>query len=133
MEGEEMKTVDRGKQNPTASGQVPGKGKHLQAFAVETFEKVNSVCALKLRAQPVQHPIFNSYFFAFQRCPRLGRAWFGTKQTWNSSYDTWLHVNLDSFYSLHRLGTNCVQINYDITYMFSCSGCCKACKPLLSI
>lgn len=62
-----MKTADRSKENLTASGQVPGKGKHLQAFAAVTFEKVNSACALKLRAQPVQRPIFNSYFSAFQR------------------------------------------------------------------
>lgn len=68
MEGREMKTADRSKQNLTASGQVPGKAKHLQAFSAVTFEKVNSARALKLRAQPVEHPIFNSYFSAFQRC-----------------------------------------------------------------
>lgn len=49
-EGRQMKTADRSKQNLTASGQVPGEGKHLQAFAAVTFEKVNSACALKLRA-----------------------------------------------------------------------------------
>lgn len=74
MEGREMKTADRSKQNLAASGQVPRKGKHLQAFAAVTFEKVNSACALKLRAQPVQHPIFNSYFSAFQKCSIPGSA-----------------------------------------------------------
>lgn len=73
MEGREMKTADRSKQNLSASGQVLGKSKHLQAFAAVTFEKVNSARALKLRARPVQHPIFNSYsafsglFFPRQR------------------------------------------------------------------
>lgn len=39
-----MKTADGSKQNLDASGQVAGKGKHLQAFAAATLEKVNSVC-----------------------------------------------------------------------------------------
>lgn len=53
MEGREMKTATEANRTSVPPVKFPEKGKHLLAFAAVTFEKVNSACALKLRAQPV--------------------------------------------------------------------------------